>query len=50
MKNNSVPTLLRAFFILTISGCFIHPTIAQTTVQQQFYQNPILGGDYPDLQ
>lgn len=48
MKNNSVPTLLRAFFILTISGCFIHPTIAQTTVQQQFYQNPILGGDYPD--
>ena len=48
MKNYSIPALLRAFLILTIYACLTHSTIAQTTVKQQFYQNPVLGGDYPD--
>jgi xylan 1,4-beta-xylosidase len=48
MKNKAVFIVLRVFSILTIYACFTHPTIAQTTVKQQFYHNPILGGDYPD--
>jgi len=48
MKNYSIPTLLRAFLISTIYACFTHSAMAQTIVKQQFYQNPVLGGDYPD--
>lgn len=48
MRNYSIPTLLRAFLIVTIYVCFTQPANAQTTVKQQFYRNPVLGGDYPD--
>jgi len=34
--------------LLTIFICLLNASFAQTTVKQQFYRNPVLGGDYPD--